>query len=106
MIDEKYQELRSMIKQDYAIKMKDGRRPEVTIILDDFHSRRPYVSYIGKTIEDALERAIIHLKNPSKNYIDINGNKWETNDSSIYNEHHLRTFLSIESDIKRSEKDA
>ena len=94
MISEKYLELRGMIKEKYKIRMTDGKRPDVSITPDSWSDTHPWTHYNGITLEDALDRAVNHLKDPSQDYIDVTGHVWSANESSIYEHKFLQFFLS------------
>lgn len=102
MIGEKYLELRGLIKEKYKIRMTDGKKPDVSITPDSWSDTHPWTHYNGITLEDALDRAINHLKDPSQDYTDVDGNIWPANESSIYENKFLQFFLSFEKQIKRT----
>lgn len=102
MIDEKYLELRGMIKEKYKIRMTDGKRPDVSITPDSWSDTHPWTHYNGITLEDALDRAINHLKDPSQDYVAVDGHVWPANESSIYEHDFLHHFLSIDTSERRT----
>jgi len=91
MIDELYRRLRSLLKDDCVIEIRDRPKPKVVIVKE--HNQYHWVSFVGIDLESALQRAVWKLKNPDIDYIDEDGAKWEAQGTSVYGSDHVRSFL-------------
>ena len=96
MLDEKIRKLQSLISDNVQITMRvniqryDGAGGEV--VLQDQNDSYHWTSFRGKTLDEALERAVSKLEHPEKDYLDFKGGLWRADQSSVFSERHIKTF--------------
>jgi hypothetical protein len=78
-----YNTLRELVANQYAITLTDkDRLNNPTVIISPIRDSHPWTRFDGKTIEEALQRAIDKLQNPTKDYVSLDGQVWKANDFS------------------------
>lgn len=93
-IDKLYRQLRELVADRFAIIICDKSHlgfPKIAI--KPISQDHPWTHFQGKTMVDALERAIKKLENPHEDYVSLDGHVWKATESSIYDEVHTRGFL-------------
>jgi hypothetical protein len=92
-----YERLRKVVSDAYTIRISDQIRgltregAEVTV--QHYQDNYAWTSFQGKTIEEALRRAIAKFDDPAADYIDMNGKVWKATTGSVYGEEYIRSML-------------
>jgi len=99
-LDDLYNKLRSLLRDDVSITMidKEGHREIANVVLQ-FVKGRGWTHFHGKTISDALERAINKLTYPDKDYVDFSGHLWKADEKSVFESKYVRLFLKSPSSL-------
>jgi len=91
---ELYDDLRDLVSDRFQITIIDrdgyGR---ATVSISPCEGNFPWVTFRGKDIKDAFDRAITKLQNPDNDYIALDGDVWKANESSVFDSQHIRLFL-------------
>lgn len=96
-MEQLYHTLRALVSSYFKIEICDGKRPHISMQPDD-QPTHPWIHFYGKTIEEALKRAIDKLSCPEEDYEDETGHLWKADEQSIYSEVHVRKFLREDSE--------
>jgi len=94
---EKYDILRRLVASQFAITIIDKDYTDnAKVVIAPVNNSHPWTHFRGKTVEDALQRAIDKLKHPEKDYMAVDGQCWKANGTSVYSEKFIRLFLNKE----------
>ena len=94
-IDDLYWTLRAMISDANSIKIIDSEQylNGATVTICRKNNSYHWTTFRGKTIEDALRKAIDKFEHPEKDYVEDDGHVWKASESSCYSENHIKSFL-------------
>jgi two-component SAPR family response regulator len=92
---ELYEKLRRLISDNYCISITDseGHSDLANVGVASKTASYRLVHFSGKTIEEALEKAIQKFEHPEQDYLDEAGFLWKANENSCFSENHIRSFL-------------
>lgn len=90
--------LKRLVADNIEITIRDNRAGQLSeiraeVVLQYGDNKYCWTHFCGKTIEDALRRAIKKLRHPEKDYIDEYGNRWKAKEESCFSEEHIKQFL-------------
>jgi hypothetical protein len=91
---ELYKKLRMLISDNFQITIIDKDfRNYAMVSISPCNGSHPWTQFEGKTIENALERAIHQFKHPDEDYVQLDGHVWKANEESCYFIEHIKGFL-------------
>ena len=89
-----YLKLRRIVSNRFAIILTDENfRGNAEVTISPKRNSHPWTSFEGKSLKEALEKAIQKCMNPDSDYVDSTGYIWKATESSIYENNYIKLFL-------------
>lgn len=97
-----YNKLRSLVSDRFQITLIDRNRNNLAMVsISPCNGDFPWTRFEGKSINDALKRAIRKLQNPEEDYEQLDGYIWKVSEESVYNSKHIRGFLKVDGGVRQ-----